>query len=453
MRKQILLVCSWGLLFCGWLSAFWLNAMQLHSTLYILVPALFLGVGMGLNRKFVTGKVMVVSLAFTALLAVSVYNQYHSQRRISLSDFKQRIHKGSSQKVLISGSGHKGQGPFSESQVLQAETDIDVSLYAELPGPARMLAFDERNTLYVSIPDLGVIYSLRDDDNDGFAENSQLFHYGLDRPHGLAWYAGRLYVATPSQVLALTDNNADMQADEVEVIYEGLPDDGGHLARGLVIDSSGVLLVSIGSRCNACEETDVLRATLQKIDLVSKQITQITPYATGLRNSVGLAVAPDNGQFWATDISRELQQTNIPPDEINQITEGGNYGWPYCFGQKLVDPTFNQTKLCRESSPSQLDLPVHSTPTGIAFGAQLKAPQEYKDSLYIALNGGSGSEPRLIRVPYRQGKVETFAKEFLSGWQQGDVPWGRPVAPHVGLDGSLYLSDDLANAIYRISWK
>lgn len=447
MRRPIMFICTWLLLFCGWLSAFWLNALQLHSSFYILVPTLLLGVGMGLIRKIANRKIMVVSLALTALIAVSFYNQFHAQRRISLSDFKVRMQAGSSQSVNIMTKADQ-QGTFDTSRTLQATTDIEVSLFAELPGPPRMLAFDDQGSLYVSIPDLGAIYLLQDKDSDGFADKPQLFSFDLDRPQGLAWYQGRLYVATPSQLLVLSDIDGDRQVDQTEVLVDRLPDDGGHSTPSLIFTSSGDLLLAIGSRCNACEESDPLRATLQKVDIISGQLS---PYAKGLRNSIGLAIAPDSGQLWASDIGRELQ-VNIPPDEINQIEEGGDYGWPYCFGQQLTDPELGSTTICRDTASSRLDLPVHSAPMGLTFGAGLNAPQEFRDSLYIALNGGIGSEPRLVRVAYSDGKLETFAKHLLHGWQQSDQPWGRPVAPLVGPDGDLYLSDDLANVVYRVHW-
>jgi glucose/arabinose dehydrogenase len=447
MKRPILLVCTWVLFFCGWLSAFWLNAMQLHSTLYVLAPALLLGGGMGLIRKVASRKIMVVTLALTALLAVTFYNQYHPQRRISLHDFKQRVQAGASQTVAVVTKGSQA-GAFGESRSLDAAAPIEVSLYAELPGPARMLAFDDLGNLYVSIPDLGVIYLLQDSDKDGFADKPQLYHYDLDRPHGLAWYQDKLFVATASQVLVLSDGDGDLRADQIEVLVDGLPDDGGHLGHSLVVNAAGDLLLAIGSRCNACEESDPRRATLQRIDIASGQMV---PFATGLRYSIGLVVAPGSGDLWVSDIGRELQR-NIPPDEINRIEEGGDYGWPHCFGQQLPDPTLGSARICRDTRPSYLDLPVHSTPMGLAFGTDLKAPPEYRDSLYVALNGGSGSEPRLVRVPSSDGNLETYAKEFLHGWQQSEQPWGRPVAVVAGPDGDLYLSDDVAAAVYRIHW-
>ena len=148
----------------------------------------------------------------------------------------------------------------------------------------------------------------------------------------------------------------------------------------------------------------------------------------------------------------------MPPDEINQIRAGGNYGWPQCYGRQTPDPQFGSKKICRETIPSQVDLPAHSAPLGIAFGAGLNAPDEYRNSLYVALHGSwNRSQPRgykLIRIPYRDGVMADHGMEFLRGWlASSGQAWGRPVAPLVGPDGNLYLSDDRADAVYRIKWK
>ncbi|MDX2494874.1 MAG: hypothetical protein QNK27_07930 [Desulfuromusa sp.] len=102
-------------------------------------------------------------------------------------------------------------------------------------------------------------------------------------------------------------------------------------------------------------------------------------------------------------------------------------------------------------------MPAHSAPLGIAFGEHLYAPEEYRNSLYVAFHGSwNRSVPtgyKLIRISYQNHQMSTTGKDFLRGWLVGGKAWGRPVAPVVGNDGNLYLSDDRAEAIYRISWK
>ncbi|MCW8858633.1 MAG: PQQ-dependent sugar dehydrogenase [Deltaproteobacteria bacterium] len=456
MKRQLLLALGVLLLLAGWLSAFLLNSSSQESTIYILGPTLLLGVGMGVVLKAVGGKLTALTLALTALTALLTMNQIYPSRGVSISAFQKRMQAqgsvGTFLPVNIQASDRAGI--FNNDPVLEAFAEIEVQLFAKLPGAPRMMTFGPQGRLYVSIPDLGAIYQLYDQDGDGFAEQPHLYHVGLDRPHGLVWDTDQLYVAEPSQLLALSDNNQDNQVDEVRTITSGLPDDGGHWTRTLAKGPADKLYLSIGSRCNACEETDQRRAAVLKIDPESGNYEI---FARGLRNSVGLAFSPDKNVLWGSDNGRDMLGDELPPDEINQITTGGDYGWPYCYGQQALDPQLGSKSRCQSTLSSQVDLPAHSAPLGIAFGHALNAPLEYRESLYVALHGSwNRSQPRgykLIRIPYKNGQMETYGKDFLRGWLVSDKAWGRPVAPVVGPDGNLYLSDDRAHAIYRISWK
>lgn len=456
MRKQLLLALGVLLLLAGWLSAFLLNSIPQNRSLYILGPTLLLGVGMGVVLKAVGGKLTAITLALSALTALMIFNQVYPNRGVSISAFQKRLGDssptGTFEKLIIRTSDRSG--PFAESPLLETFADIDIQLFARLPGAGRMMTFDQEGHLYVSIPELGAIYQLSDADGDGFSEQPLLYHVGLDRPSGLLWDAGQLYVAEPSQLLVLKDDNRDNHVDQVLTVIVDLPDDGGHWTRTLAKGSDRFLYLSVGSRCNACEETNKLRATVLKVDPDSGTYEV---FARGLRNSVGLAFSPDQQRLWGSDNGRDMLGDELPPDEINQILAGKDYGWPECYGQQKPDPELGRGKRCQQTMASQVDLPAHSAPLGIAFGSGLNAPEEYRNSLYVALHGSwNRSEPRgykLIRIPYQNGQMATYSKDFLRGWLISGQAWGRPVAPIVGTDGNLYLSDDRAKAIYRIKWK
>ncbi|MEA3545794.1 MAG: PQQ-dependent sugar dehydrogenase, partial [Thermodesulfobacteriota bacterium] len=295
---------------------------------------------------------------------------------------------------------------------------------------------------------------LRDDDGDGFADESILYHVGMDRPHGIIWDDDKLYVAEPSQLLELRDTNHDNQVDQVRVIVGGLPDDGGHWARSIVQGNDGFIYLAVGSRCNACEEKHPQRATVLKVNPVTGK-TVI--FARGLRNTIGLAFAPDGDILWGTDIGRTGLRGQLPPDEINQISVAGDYGWPFCYGQQLVDPAFVAADRCANTVASSIDLAAGSGPMGITFGAGLNAPEPYRNSLYVALHGsaddGSVTSGKLIRIPYQEQNIDRHGEEFLRGLQVTGNSWWTPVAVIVGIDGHLYVSDDQAQAIYRIRWQ
>ena len=446
MQRQLLIVIGCSMLLVGWLTAFLLNTVPQSSTLYIIVPTLLLGVGMAVIRKTVGAKLTVVSLGLTALGAVLVMNQLYPNKGVHLSVFQKRnpvgAEKGNLVPIAVRDSDRVDT--FANPRFLESFSDIKVQLFARLPGPPRMMDFDSKGNLYVSIPKLGAIYKLTDADNDGFSEQPILFHVGMDLPHGLAWSDDKLYVAEESQVLELRDTNQDNQANKIRTVMEGL---------SVVIGKDGFLYLSVGSRCDACEEANPIRATILK---VNPETGKTSIFAKGLRNTVGLTFSPDGATLWGSDNGRDQLGDEIPPDEINQIFEHGDYGWPFCYGQQIPDPVLGSTERCQQTVASRIDLPAHSAPLGITFGQQLNAPEKFKNSLYVALHGSwNRSTPtgyKLIRIPYANKKMGSGGKEFLKGWLTDGQAWGRPVAPVVGPDGCLYLSDDLADVIYRISW-
>ena len=395
-----------------------------------------------------------VVVALMAIVSIVAVNQIYPTSKISITCFLQRIEnevqKGS--QLVVEVRAADKIGVFAEERLLYSFADIRVQLFSRLPGAARMMAFDDAGRLYASIPQLGAIYQLGDADGDGFAEQPNLYHVGLDRPHGLVWHTGKLYVAETSRLLQLVDKDQDNQVDEITVMIEDLPDDGGHWTRSLALGADEHLYLSIGSRCNACEEPDRLRATVLRVD---PETADSAIFATGLRNTVGLAFSEDGNSLWGSDNGRDMLGDDLPPDEINRLVAGGDYGWPYCYGQRVPDPDIGSRSSCQDTVPAAVNLPAHSAPLGISFGAKLKAPQPYRDSLFVALHGSwNRSIPtgyKLIRIPFAAGEPGE-AREFLFGWLAEGKAWGRPVAPLVGPDGSLYLSDDRANAIYRISW-
>lgn len=455
MKKRPLLLLGCLLLTSGWFSAFVLNGLSQHNSLYIIGPTLLLGGGMGLTHKAVGGKKTAIALVFTAMVGLLLLNQLFPEQSVSVSAFKQRMKDGRKGTLVPVEVQNKDRaGIFSVTRQLEVFSDVNIQLYAHLPGVPGMMTVDPDGHLYVTMPVLGAVYRFADENSDGFSDQSSLFYVGLDRPSGIAWSDGKLYVTQPDQLLELSDTNGDIQADRVRVVVDGFPDDGGYWQRSVIAGKDGSLYLSIGSRCNACVEKNQLRGTVLKID---PGTGKMSIFAWGLRHTVGLAFSPTDQTLWGTDISRDGLGVQLPPDEINQIVADGNYGWPYCYGDKVVDPQLGSSTICQKTRASQVDLPAHSEPRGIAFGQRLHAPEVYQKSCYVAFHGQpDGKNPtsgKLIRISYEDNQLSDHGKEFIRGWGVGLQAWGAPSAIVAGTDGSLYVSDDKAQAIYRISWK
>ena len=323
---------------------------------------------------------------------------------------------------------------------------LEIGVFAAGFGHARMLAESPSGELVLSEHFEGRVLKLADRDADGVAEEIVPILTGLNIPHGLAFVGDVLFVAETDRVLRL-----DVWWDGAsarEIIR--LPGGGHHQTRSLAVGPDGKLYASIGSSCDVCVEGDPMRATVWRFN---PDGSGAEPYATGLRNAVGLAWQPGTGLLWVTDNERNELGEDIPPDELDVLRPGGDYGWPYCFGQRVVDPAFGSPERCARTEPPMLELPAHAAPLGLAFYDGAQFPPAYRGDLFVALHGSALRERvvgySLIRVPIRDGRAQP-PEDVVRGWRVGETSWGRPVAPFVGRDGSLYLTDDKAGLVYRL---
>lgn len=344
-------------------------------------------------------------------------------------------------------------GAAQSAESIRLPKGFELSIFAEnLPG-VRFMALSPRGELTVSRPRAGQIILLPDRNGDGKADRTIVFARNLDRPHGLAWRKGALYVAETGAVLKLEDRNGDGISDEKKVLSRDLPAGGGHWTRTLVFGPDGGMYVSVGSSCNACREKDPRRATVLRFSPGGKGRMI---FAKGLRNSVGLAFHPVTKELWGTDNGRDFLGDDLPPEELNFIRKGGDYGWPGCYGNKKVDPSFGTQAYCEKTIPPALTFPAHVAPLGIAFYTGKQFPTEYRNDAFVAFHGSwNKTKPdgyKVVRVRFRQGRP-TGWEDFATGFLQGGEAWGRPVDVLVSPDGALLVSDDRGGRIFRITYR
>jgi len=331
------------------------------------------------------------------------------------------------------------------------------------PGPnngPRMLEFDsEKNTVYVTVPKQSKVFALEDKNKDSKLDENgkKIFIDNLNKPHGIALYQDWVYIAEENRVIRVKDLNNDNAADmETLEVLTDLPA-GGHFTRTIRIINDS-LFISIGSSCNVCIEENKRRGTIEKCDLDGKNCKT---YARGLRNAVDFNVFEDsrkdfnefNGKIFATDNGRDGLGNNIPPEEVNIVEEGKNYGWPICYGNKIHDSEFDKNVYirdpCEDTEASFIDLAPHVAPLGFNFYLGNKFPNKYKGKMFIAYHGSWDSD---VPVGYKIVTVDLKTKEvadFATGWIEGSIVKGRPVGVMNFRDG-LLMSDDNKGLIYRI---
>jgi len=411
----------------------------------------FLGLGILLNRFSV--RYLFIAMPLATLLAYGLLNQIWPAGIILNGQESSAM--GPAKDMLIPVDVAMTDDQFEQVNRrimrLRAPAGTRINLFAAGLGKVRMLTMTPEGVLLASLPDRGEVVALPDANHDGVADRTLVFAGGLKSPHGLAVSGTRVWIAETSRLLVADDLDRDLVADQVSTYSTELPGSGGHWTRSLALGKDGQLFLSAGSSCNACIETDERRATIM---LFSTQSNASRIFAYGLRNSVGLAIDPQTGSLWASDNGRDLLGDDLPPDEINLIRDGGDYGWPYCYGKQVPDPQLGDSQRCQTTLPSRVDLQAHSAPLGIAFGAGLNAPDVYRNMLYVAYHGSwNRTVPtgyKLVGIPFVDGEPAAEPVDLIDGWLTDGLVWGRPVGPYVGADGALYLSDDKAGVIYRI---
>lgn len=328
-------------------------------------------------------------------------------------------------------------------------------LAKNIPG-ARVIAQDELGNFWISQTSVGRITHL--ELSGGQVTRQEIALSGLKNPHGLAFdpkNPNDLYIATEQ---ALYRYRVYTPGAKLEKVLD-LPAGGRHFTRTLLFGTDGILYISIGSDCDVCFEKDARLASIQTADVHATR-PRLTPFATGLRNSVFMAWHPISKELWATEMGRDFLGDTLPPDEINIIKKGLNYGWPLCYGDAVHDKNFDNRPLDPCSEPlsvmPQIDLPAHSAPLGLAFVANNTAwPKEWGNDVLVVLHGSwNSTQPvgyKVVRVHLDAEGRPYGTEDFITGWITGKDTLGRPVDLLFGVGtGNLYISDDKAGIIYQV---
>ena len=335
---------------------------------------------------------------------------------------------------------------------LEIDGDFEIRVFAKnLPAGSRVLAFDKNQHLLVSLPKDGRVLVLPDKNSDGKADEQTVLLEGLNSPHGLDFHKDFLYVAETDKVVRYKYNPNTISATDPEKILD-LDSGGGHSSRTIKFGPDGKLYIASGSSCNVCVEKSNQRATMMR---VNPDGSDFEIFSTGLRNTVFFTF-DQNGQIWGNDMGRDLLGDLLPPDELNIIKKGEDYGWPYCYGNRVVDPFGKSSDRCENTVGTVWNYHAHVSPLGLRFIESNQFPASWQGDLLVSQHGSwNSSVPvgyKIVRLDIEKGKVVKEV-DFITGFLQGSVASGRPVDIIFGADGSLYISDDKANAVYILRKK
>ncbi len=347
---------------------------------------------------------------------------------------------------------------------LQLPSGFSIYIFAKNLGDPRVLIFDPNNNILVSTPSEGKVLVLTDPNKTGVVDKVFTIAEGLNYPHGLAIRKDgnkyQLFVAETDKLDVFDYDPSSLKATNKRKLIN-LPVGGApHITRTLLLlPDNNHLLISIGSTCNVCVEKDPMRASVQ---IVNYDGTGLRTYSSGLRNSVFLAFNANTNQVWATNNGRDNLGDNLPPDAVNIIEDGKNYGWPYCYGNRVQDLTFDSSSkaagFCKKMQPPHIFIQAHSAPLGLSFIPDGIWPQEYNSGLLVSYHGSwNRSIPTGYKVVFYQldkkGNILN-RKDFITGWLDSENKvLGRPVGLLISPTGVLYISDDKDGVIYRVIYQ
>jgi glucose/arabinose dehydrogenase len=339
----------------------------------------------------------------------------------------------------------------------KAPAGFQVNVFASGFKEARFLATAQNGDIFIADSGAGKIYVLRDPQHTGSAQQREVFVGGLNRPFGIAFHEGFVYVGVTDELMRFPyDAKTSKRTGEAEKLLD-LPG-GGHWTRTVAFSADGKhLLVGIGSDSNASVGDDPRRAAITICDLDGRNARL---YGIGLRNPVGVAVDPQTGKVWASVNERDGLGDDLPPDYFTSVEDGGFYGWPYSYIGGHVDPRVkpeNPVLVSKAIVPDVL-LGAHHAPLQFAFYTGKQFPEKYRNGAFIAEHGSWNRSKRagyeVTFVKFENGKAVAGPEDFLTGFvpdPSKSAVYGRPVGVTVAADGALLVSDDGANVIYRVS--
>ena len=349
-----------------------------------------------------------------------------------------------------------------------APPGFKVELFATGLENPRTLRTAPNGDIFLTESDPGRIRIFRGLTPDGKPQLSAVFATGLKRPYGLAFYPPGpdpqwLYVGSTAEVVRFAYHNGDLKATGSPEHIADLPANGGHWTRAVAFSQDGKkLFVAVGSGSNV-DDPDTHPGEKNRADILVCDPANCTlsVYASGIRNAGGgIAIDPKTGELWCSVNERDALGDNLVPDYITHVQEGGFYGWPWWYIGGHQDPRHNgkHPELKDKTIVPDVLLQPHNASLEFTFYQADQFPAEYKGDIFASEHGSWNKAIRVgyevIRVPlHQQGDASGEYEDFLTGFvlPDGNV-WGRPVGITVTPDGSLLVSDDGSNSIWRVSY-
>jgi glucose/arabinose dehydrogenase len=310
------------------------------------------------------------------------------------------------------------------------------------------------------VPSANRITLLRDTDGDGVADFRSILLENLHSPFGMALVDDRLYVANADSLVHFPyqEGQTRISAPSVELTDLRLGTINHHWTKNLLASADGSMLyVAIGSNSNAAEqgmEEEQGRAAIWQVDRISGEHRI---FASGLRNPVGMAWEPNTETLWTSVNERDEIGSDLVPDYMTSVQDGGFYGWPYSYFGNHIDERVSPQRpdLVAQAIVPDYALGSHAASLGLAWSGENNLPAQLQNGMMVGQHGSWNRRPpagyKVIFIPFVDGMPQGEPIDVLSGFLDGDVSYGRPVGVTIDKQGALLVADDTGNTIWRVS--
>ena len=373
----------------------------------------------------------------------------------SFSSCKQETKTEDTPEVLVQYDEAPSNLPLDR---LNLPPGFSIEVYADSVDGARSMAMGPEGTLFVSTRNDKTVYAIQDRDKDYKADRIMILDSTLEVPNGLAFRNGSLYVAQVNRLLRFDSIETRLENPPApEVIYEDYPTEFHHGWKYIAFGPDDKLYVPVGAPCNICDSA-VVDARYASITRMDPDGSNREIVAHGVRNTVGFTWHPETEELWFTDNGRDMMGDDIPPCELNRVSEAGqHFGYPFCHGGTIADPEYGSQRPCEDFVAPVQNLGAHVAPLGVKFPSGGMFPDSYKNVALIAEHGSwnrskkSGYRVSMVRV---EDNASVGYEAFIDGWldEESQEQFGRPVDLLFLEDGSMLISDDYGDAIYRVTY-
>ncbi len=351
----------------------------------------------------------------------------------------------------------------SDLDKLTLPSGFEISIFADNLDSPRQISETDDGYIIAGSKKGDKIYALYDQDLDGYAEKRILIADGLQNPTGVSVFNGDLYFAEIDTIWTIKDIDKWLRQNSQllpkKTIYmNNLPSETWHGFKYIDFGPDGNLYIPVGVPCNICldpQTKDPRFAAIHKY-----KDGELITVADGVRNSVGFDWHPITKKMYFSDNGRDWLGDDSPSCELNVVDkEGSFYGYPYKHAKDVVDPEFGHLipSVDKKFVDPIAELGPHVAPLGITFYDNDAFPAKYHNSVFVALHGSWNRTKKsgytVVFVKLDDDGNYLYQENFISGWLANESAWGRPVSPFIMKDGSMLISDDKYNAIYRISYK